>query len=65
MQAVFKSPPRSKPLVLVINEDFAPLESFRDAVTGGSKKLDPATIERRITRYTSHVAFHLYQMYEN
>jgi hypothetical protein len=61
----FVEPTASKPLVLVINEDFAALQSFREAVTGGSKKLDPATIERRVTRYTSHVAFHLYQMYEN
>jgi hypothetical protein len=51
--------------LLVINEDFDPLEQFRRAVTGGSKKLDPATITRRVTRYTSHVAFHLYQMHEN
>jgi hypothetical protein len=50
-------------LVLVINEDFSLLQEFRDSVTGGTKKLDPATVERRVTRYTSHVAFHLYQMY--
>jgi hypothetical protein len=28
------------------------------------KKLDENTVKDRITRYTAHVAFHLYQMYQ-
>ena len=39
------------------------LRQYRDSLT--SRKLDPATIKDRVTRYTSHVAFHLYQMYLN
>jgi hypothetical protein len=61
----FHEPTASQPLVLVINEDFFLLEQFRKDITGGVKKLDAATVERRVTRYTSHVAFHLYQMYVN
>jgi hypothetical protein len=59
----FHEPTEAEPLTLVINEDFAPLEEFRKSITTGPRKLDPATVERRVTRYTSHVAFHLYQMY--
>jgi len=59
----FQEPTDSQPLTLIINEDFVPLEEFRKSITTGAKKLDPATVERRVTRYTSHVAFHLYQMY--
>lgn len=59
----FQEPTTSEPLVLVINEDFVLLQEFRESITTGPNKLDPATVERRVTRYTSHVAFHLYQMY--
>lgn len=59
----FHEPTASQPLTLVINEDFGLLDQFRKSITGGTKKLDAATVERRVTRYTSHVAFHLYQMY--
>ena len=30
-----------------------------------ARKLEPATIKERVTKYTSCVAFHLYQMYLN
>src|SRR4029453_18995809 len=59
----FQEPTDSQPLTLIINEDFAPLKEFRRSITTGAKKLDHATVELRLTRYTSHVAFHLNQMY--
>lgn len=59
----FHEPSASMPLTLVINEDFLLLDQLRKSMTTGARKLDPATVERRITRYTSHIAFHLYQMY--
>jgi hypothetical protein len=61
----FHDPTEAMPLVLVINEDFYLLQELRKHMTGGAKKLDAATVERRVTRYTSHIAFHLYQMYLN
>src|ERR1041384_763399 len=61
----FHEPTDAMPLVLVINEDYALLDDLRKQMSGGVKKLDASTIERRVTRYTSHIAFHLYQMYLN
>lgn len=37
------------------------LREYQDGLV--ARKLEPNTIEERVTRYTSHVAFHLYQMY--
>jgi hypothetical protein len=59
----FIEPSQTKALTLIINEDMDLLRQYRDSLT--SRKLDPATIKDRVTRYTSHVAFHLYQMYQN
>ncbi len=59
----FREPTDSMPLVLIINEDMGILAEYRDSLK--AKKLEPATIKERVTRYTSHVAFHLYQMYLN
>jgi hypothetical protein len=59
----FHEPSQTKPLVLVVNEDMDLLRQYREILT--SRKLDPMTIKDRVTRYTSHIAFHLYQMYEN
>lgn len=59
----FYEPTEAMPLTLAINVDFVMLEEYRQQMTGKSKKLDPSTLERRVTRYTSHVAYHLYRMY--
>jgi hypothetical protein len=59
----FHDPTESSPLTLIINEDYGLLTSYRESLT--TKKLEPATVKERVTRYTSHVAFHLYQMYMN
>jgi hypothetical protein len=58
----FTEPTESAPLTLIINVDFAGLKAFRDELL--RRKLEESTIRERNTRYTSHVAFHLYQMYE-
>jgi hypothetical protein len=58
----FQEPTNSTPLTLIINSDAAELKAYRDALIG--KSLDESTIARRVTKYTAHVAFHLYQMYE-
>jgi hypothetical protein len=59
----FHEPTESKPLVLIINEDMDLLTEYQDTLK--AKKLEPSTVKERVTRYTSHVAFHLYQMYLN
>jgi hypothetical protein len=59
----FQEPTESKPLSLIINEDMGLLREYQDGLK--SKKLEPSTVKERVTRYTSHVAFHLYQMYLN
>lgn len=59
----FHEPSQTKALALIINEDMELLQQYRETLL--SRKLDPATVKERVTRYTSHVAFHLYQMYEN
>lgn len=59
----FHDPTESNPLTLVINEDTGLLVEYREGLT--AKKLEASTVKERVTRYTSHVAFHLYQMYLN
>lgn len=58
----FQEPTEKEPLALIINSDMEALVEFRKFLSG--KKLVEATIESRLQKYTSHVAFHLYQMYE-
>lgn len=57
----FAEPTDSAALVLFINQDMQMLREYQDGLV--ARKLEPNTIEERVTRYTSHVAFHLYQMY--
>jgi hypothetical protein len=57
----FHEPTEGKPLTLIINEDVGVLSAFRESLK--SKKLEASTVTERMTRYTSHVAYHLYQMY--
>lgn len=61
--ACFHQPSSTKALTLVINQDMDLLKEYQESLV--KRKLDPATIKDRTTRYTSHVAFHLYQMYRN
>jgi hypothetical protein len=59
----FREPTESMPLVLIINEDMGLLAEYQESLKTRKRKLEAATIKQRVTRYTSHVAFHLYQMY--
>ncbi len=59
----FEPPSAKSPLTIYINQDMDLLTSYRDALT--AKKLAETTIQQRINKYTTHVAFHLYQLYEN
>lgn len=58
----FEAPSTKSPLTIFINQDMDLLATYRDALV--AKKLAEATIKQRINKYTTHVAFHLYQMYE-
>ncbi len=57
----FSTPTETTPLTLMINKDMGLLVSYRDSLL--ERKLAEATIVERTTKYTSHVAFHLYQMH--
>jgi len=59
--AAFTEPTDSTPLTLIINADAEELKAYRESLL--KRSLDEATIQERMTRYTAHVAFHLYQMY--
>lgn len=61
--AAFQEPTDKQPLTLLINEDMTALEDFRKDLT--ARKLVESEVQSRITKYTSHVAFHLYQMYKS
>lgn len=57
----FKEPTERTPLTLIINEDMEALRDYKRMLT---KKNTEAEVERRVSKYTSHVAYHLYQMYQ-
>lgn len=57
----FKEPTERTPLTLIINEDMEPLREYKRALT---KRNTEQEVERRVTKYTSHIAYHLYQMYQ-
>jgi hypothetical protein len=59
----FEEPSSKSPLVIFINQDMDLLVSYRDTVL--SKKAAESTIQKNINKYTTHVAFHLYQIYLN
>ena len=59
--AAFAEPTATKPLTLCINQDFGLLRKYMDGLVG--KKADEQRMEEKKTKYTSHVAYHLYQMY--
>lgn len=57
----FVEPSDRAPLVLIINQDFSALHDFRGALTKRNTEQD---VQRKLNKYTSHIAFHLYQMYQ-
>jgi hypothetical protein len=58
----FDPPTAKSPLTILINQDMDLLTSYRDSLI--ANKNAETTIQQRINKYTAHVAFHLYQMYE-
>lgn len=58
----FEPPSQRSPLTIFINQDMDLLTSYRDSLL--AKKHAETTIQQRINKYTAHVAFHLYQMYQ-
>jgi hypothetical protein len=61
--AAFSEPTATKPLTLLINNDAECLAVFRETLARPPRKLDENTVKDRVNRYTTHIAFHLYQMY--
>ncbi len=57
----FDEPNTKSPLVIYVNQDMDLLVEYRDKLT--AKKLAETTIQQRINKYTTHIAFHLYQIY--
>jgi len=57
----FNNPNERTPLILIINEDMAALREFKQALTKRNTEQD---VQRKINKYTSHIAFHLYQMWQ-
>jgi hypothetical protein len=60
--ACYLPPTAGSPLRLIVNNDATILAEYRYALR--RKRLSEAMIKQRITKYTSHVAYHLYQMYQ-
>jgi hypothetical protein len=60
--ACYLPPTAESPLRLIINNDATILAEYRRALQ--RKRLSETTIKQRITKYASHVAYHLYQMYQ-
>lgn len=58
----FEPPNAKSPLTIFINQDTDLLSAYRESLL--ARKLAETTIQQRINRYTTHVAFHLYQMYQ-
>ena len=59
----YHEPTERNPLVLIINKDMAAFEEYRKALL--RKRLTETEVERRTSKYTSHIAYHLYQMYQD
>ena len=55
-----QDPTDHAPLTLIINEDMEALREYRQYIT---EKCMEGEVTRRINKYTSHIAFHLYQMH--
>jgi hypothetical protein len=59
----FTEPTEGSPLVLLVNKDSELLKTYREEMI--KRQLDENTVKARLTRYTAHTAFHLYQMYRS
>lgn len=59
----FEPPSAKSPLTIFINQDMDLLTTYRDSLV--AKKNAETTISQRINKYTTHVSFHLYQMYRS
>jgi hypothetical protein len=57
----FLRPTERAPLTLIINQDMMALREFSKALAKRNTEKD---VERKLTKYTSHIAFHMYQMYQ-
>lgn len=57
----FVRPTERAPLILIINQDMGALRDFRQALAKRNTEQD---VQRKLNKYTSHIAFHLYQMYQ-
>jgi hypothetical protein len=60
--ACFLPPTGTVPLRLIINNDATILSEYRNALR--RKRSSESVVKQRITKYTSHVAYHLYQMHQ-
>lgn len=60
--AAYQDPTDRKPLTLIINKDMGALADLKNFFV--EKKLTETEIGARLQKYTSHVAYHLYQMYQ-
>lgn len=58
----FEQPSAKSPLMIFVNQDMELLATYRESLL--AKKQAETTIQQRVNKYTAHVAFHLYQMYE-
>ncbi len=57
----FEPPSQKSPLTIFINQDMDLLTAYRETLI--AKKNAETTIQQRINKYTTHVAFHLYQIH--
>lgn len=57
----FEEPKGERPLTLYINMDYKPLEDFVQDQT--RRQMSEQTVANRKNRYTTHLGYHLYQMY--
>ena len=59
--ACFVEPKTDHPLRLIINSDYSLFKGYQDEQI--AKRADEKRLEEKKTKYVSHVAYHLYQMY--
>lgn len=57
----FVTPSSTAPLILIVNQDMATIKQYREYLI--SKKMAESTVKARFSKYTSHIAYHLYLMY--
>jgi hypothetical protein len=58
----FEEPTGSTLLTLIVNEDAEILKQAHEHMV--AKQLDENTVRERLARYTAHIYFHLFKMYE-